>query len=376
MSHLIMETDSCYVPQIAEFPELSQTWHGLQVPPVGGGRILADGSNIPNALCRVIEGKLNPTFDIAGDVTVTPEMAAELKLDGYKILAMVRGNKILPLHVPKDGYKVYQNGQAFSDIVAACSEVVGKDGFEIAAAITMGNGKMFSVSLLIKDHARFNIGKLANGKPDSHLQYFTLCNSHNGMLAKAIYLSMIRGICANTVNAGLAAGDDNGTVLYGKHTANSELRFNSQAMAEALKVWLDRSKAFQATLAMLKDTPMKESEFQAFVSGLFTNAKTDELSHNSFYRIEEMTPIFNGGMGNRGASRYDAFNAITQFFTHGSKDSSVTAAKRVSMANFGRGNDWKNEAFRIFGDAELYAETVKRGAILLDDKRKVMAAAN
>ena len=71
---------------------------------------------------------------------------------------------------------------------------------------------------------------------------------------------------------------------------------------------------------------------------------------------------------------YDALNAFTEFFTSGDGTGSdkVTRAKRVATANFGRANDWKQEAIRVASSEEIMTATVKRGAMLYADKVKSM----
>ena len=127
---------------------------------------------------------------------------------------------------------------------------------------------------------------------------------------------------------------------------------------------------------------MNDDQFCYFASGVFTNEKSDELSSTSYNRVNDMRPLFLTGNGNEGKTRYDALNAFTDYFTHGvGKD--LTPEKRIAMANFGRGNDWKNVALRDALPLDektgkpskaAFERLLSRGRTLYNDKHKVMMA--
>jgi hypothetical protein len=93
--------------------------------------------------------------------------------------------------------------------------------------------------------------------------------------------------------------------------------------------------------------------------------------------MDEMESLFVKGQGNSGESRYDALNAFTEFFTSGNGvGKKSTASQKVARANFGRGADWKNEAFRVLTDAEEFKKSSERGEMLLHDRDLLKAASN
>jgi hypothetical protein len=290
------------------------------------------------------------------------------------LLADCRGGlsgKVLPLHVPKVGYKVHQNKMIFDTMVGAAKMVLGEGGFKIATCGTLGAYSQFLVSIAIKGKEGFDVGKLPDGRPDTWLQFFNLNSSHNGLIASMRGLSAIRQVCWNTVNAAQRDMEANGTGKVIKHTANSGELITPEKFAADLENWLDQSAKFQALLAGIKAEPMTLDQFRAFAAGVFTQEGSDKLSTNSLNRITEMESLFARGRGNLGASLYDAVNAFTEYFTSGAgvgKLGNVARGKRVASANFGRGNDWKLEAMRIACDPEAMAATAARGAILYADK--------
>lgn len=378
--HLIINgIDRVYTPQGNQW---EKTWHNLQTPIAGG--IALDGSNIPDVFSPIVECGIKADFD--ADIANVPAelqeyMGANPLSEWKMILADCRGGlakSVLPLHVPKKGYKIHQNKQLFDAMVGAANQVLGADGFEIVTVGTLGGFSQFFVSIAIKGQADFTVGNLANGAKDVWNKFFNLNSSHNGLIGSNRLVSMIRAVCFNTVQASIMDAEQGGTISAIKHTENSETLITAAQFAKDLELWVKQSEAFKETLLATKRQGMTVDKFKAFAAGVFTNPKSDELSTHSFNRVEAMVPLFNGGMGNNGKTRYDAINAFTEFFTSGAGTGSdtVKANKRVAMANFGRGNDWKLEAIAIATTPELYAETVKRGEMLYADKLTVQTTAN
>ena len=369
--HMITEYDTLYTSKQVEQGE---TWHGLEVKV---DKIEQDGSNVPEVFCPIVECGFKPDFE-AEVCTIPAEDRAELGgvdfSDWKVLLADCRdglSGKVLPLHVPKAGYKVHQNRDLFLAHIGAAKQVLGPDGFEIATVGTLGAYSQFLVSVAIKGKEGFDVGTLPDGRPDTWKQYFNLNSSHNGLIASMRGLCAVREVCWNTVNAAQRDMEASGTGKVIKHTANSGELITPERFATDLDNWLDQSAKLQALLAGIKAEPMTLDQFRAFAAGVFTQEGSDKLSTNSLNRITEMEILFARGRGNAGASLYDAVNAFTEFFSSGAgvgKVGNVGRGKRVASANFGRGNEWKLEAMRVACDPEVMAATAARGAILYADK--------
>lgn len=372
MSSLINpEIDKCFVPQLAEFPEFAKTWHKLETlidGPITKEKILA-------ALRVVRECGLKPVFE--GEFKAGAEIAENCDLSDYKLLfadLSADGKGMIPLHVPKRGFTTIQNERAFDTVCAGLE--LAKVKFEIASVLTYGSYSNFCMSLVIKGHDKINIGKLANGAHDEHRIFYGFTNSHNGVIIWQTDLTSVRRVCANTDGFAIAESEQNGRRSEGKHTANSVAEFKAESIAATVQDWLQGVESYRDKLQAIRAIEMNETTFQHFIAGMFTNETTDELSTNSYNRIVDMTPRFNAGMGNSGKTRYDGYNAVTEFFTHYSGDSDASPAKRFSMANFGRGRDWKNAALEILTHEPTFKDAVKRGRVLFKDKAKVEAMAN
>jgi hypothetical protein len=371
MSHLIIKNiDKVFTPA----GEYAKTWTGLET--IVEPSIALDGANIMDAFCPIVECGLKADFE-AEICTIDAELQGELDLTTYKlVLADCRkgySGKVHPLHVPKQGYKIHQNKALFDCMIAAAQAVLGANGFEIVTVGTLGGYSQFFMSIAIKGQDTFNVGKLANGALDTWRKFFNLNSSHNGLIGSNRMLSGIRMVCMNTVQMSIHDATEAGNISVIKHTENSEALITPEHFEADLAQWLSRADTFEKMLAAMKSTPMNLDAFKSFACGVFTNSKTDLLSDISFNRVDEMADLFSKGIGNDGASVYDALNAFTEYFTHGGKDSKLDKAKRVAMANFGRGNDWKNEAMAVAKDRELLAATITRGETLLNDKLLAIA---
>lgn len=370
---IIQPFDTVYSPMNSPF---EVTWHGLQTAVAGG--IALDGSNIGRVFSPVVQTGFKPDFE-APISNVPAELAAELTsnpiTDWKMILADLResGNGVIPLHVCKSGYQIHQNKDLFDNMIQAASEVLGADGFTVATVGTLGAYSQFFISLAIKGNSSgFNVGK-----GDEWNSFFNLVSSHNALVSSQTMLSLIRIVCMNTVQASIAESDSTGRNSTIKHTVNSLDLITPERFAANLAAWLKQRDELKTALASMKAVPMTVDGFKAFAAGIFTNEGSDELSSNSYNRIEDMSSLFLRGRGNTGESLYDGVNAFTEYFTSGAgAGRNTTQAKRIASANFGRGNEWKLQALAVASSPESTAEVMKRGTVLYGDKLKVVSSAN
>ena len=371
MSHLIIKPfDSVFTPQGSKF---EGTWHNLHEAVSGG--IALDGSNIGRLFCPIVQAGFKPDFN--AKISDAPsDLVAELgknPISDWKvILADLRGNGngVIPLHVAKSGYAIHQNKRNFDALIGAARQVLGDGNFEIATAGTLGAYSQFFVSIAIKGND-FTVGK-----GDQWESFFNLVSSHNALVASQIMLSVVRIVCMNTVQASISDADQAGTQSTIKHTANSVELITPQAFSTNLAAWIASRDTFKANMEAIKAQPLTLDGFRYFASGIFTSPESDQLSTNSFNRVEEMTAIFARDPDNGGDNRYGAVNAFTKYFTSGNGVGSakVNAAKRIASANFGQVNHWKRKAIAVAvneGESngiETFADCVKRGEILYNDK--------
>lgn len=377
MSHLIIQPfDKVFTPAIGMH---SRTWHSLNTPIEEG--IAADGSNIAEVLRPILTAGFKPDFD-AQISDVPAEVAAELGANPTKdwkvLLADLRenGNGVIPVHVASQSYTIHQNRAIFDATVSAAKQVLGDGNFEIATVGTLGAYSQFFVSIAIKGESEFNAAEAGAREADVWASYFNAVSSHNSLVASQVMLSLIRIVCMNTVLASLSEADGTGQNAKFRHSANSAELITPEVFSANLQKWMDEKAKIRALLAALKATPMTLDGFRAFAAGIFSNATSDVLTTTSANRIRDMETLFTRGLGNSGKSAYDALNAFTEYFSHGAgvgNPRNVSANKRLASASWGQGANWKNTAMAALANVESFAEVVKRGERMWQDRLLVEA---
>jgi len=383
MSHCIISgIDKVYTPNNEKW---SSTWHGLESHPDKKPTvILPDGSNVPDVFCPIMSCGLKADFE-AEMADVPQELKEDLGenfMAEWKLIFADCRNGVakscIPLHVPKKGYFVHQNSKLFACMIAAATKVLGQDGFEIVTVGTLGGYSQFFVSLAIKGQESFNVGRLKGKNTwDKWNKFFNLVSSHNGLIASNRMLSLVRIVCLNTVLASIADADASGTIACIKHVESSESLLTPEQFEKDLTAWIEQADSFQKALAALKEQSMSLDGFKAFAAGVFTNEGSDNLSTNSYNRVEEMAVLFAKGQGNKGETVYDGINAFTEYFTSGNGVGGklVKQNRRVASANFGRGNEWKQQAILTATNEEAFKSAIERGTKLYNDKLTANAAA-
>lgn len=356
--HNITNIDTLYCPNNEQF---SKTWHGLQTI-TEEKEIAFDGSNVPDVFCPMVEGQLNPSFDGQG-IELTEDMQSEMrkwKLICADLRDNDKSNQIIPVHIPKSGYQIHQNKDLFDNLIEACQEVLGNK-FEIATIGTLGGYKSFIVSISIEGMETFTL----DGN-DKFNQFFNLISSHDGSLASCIMLSVVRIVCQNTAEFSIQQSEQNGTRERIKHTVNSDI--SPKWIEENLKSWINYTQVYKQTLQDIKKEKMDLQKFRYFSAGIFSDKTSDKLSSQSFNRINDLESLFVRGQGNKGETEFDAYNAFTEFFTSGRGNGNGEKRKRFAKASFGRGADWKREAFEALKNRQELPKLIKRGETLFNDK--------
>jgi len=359
MPHMINPlVDTVYTPDL---PVFCHTWHSMN--DCVEGEIALDGSNVPHSFNPILDCQINPQLPegFEMDETTSEEMK-KWKL----IIADCRqgkSGKVHPLHVPKEGYAIHDNKLLFDCMVKSASNVLGQNGFKIVTVGTLDSYKQFFVSIAIGGHESFEMAG-----NDRWFQYFNLISSHNGLVSSSRMLSMIRMVCMNTVQASISESEANGTRETIRHSKNSLELITPEIFESDLNLWINQSNTMKQAVSDLQAVSMNCDDFKSFACGVFTASDSEKISTTTFNRISDLESLFVRGKGNHGQSAYDALNAFTEYFTHGNGiGKKASDAQKIARANFGRGNDWKKEAFRILTDDVEMTEASERGERLLNE---------
>jgi len=224
-------------------------------------------------------------------------------------------------------YVPFQNRQLF-DCMESLRSVNG-DGVRFhTAGSLMGGRKVWALAQLAGEQ-RIRV----NGHDDVSVPFILGYSAHDGSACITYRLCSTRVVCWNTLSAAL--GEARRPEYKVRHTLNAEDRIAEAAQVLGL-AWAGIEE--QTTqLQGLADTRMDVPSFVRFAAQLLTDeddgdaalkviAKAEGRSKAQYERKGgELTRLFLGGLGNHGASRYDALNAVTEYVDHAR----------------GRAQDWK-----------------------------------
>ncbi len=202
-----------------------------------------------------------------------------------------------------------------------------------------GGAKVFGqVEMVAPEGSTFEIAK-----DDFMAVYPTSINHNDGSGSAAVGLNLTRIVCANTFR--MAYGAD--SMLKMRHGKDIQQKFftASQIFMEIqnspIMVMLEKCR-FLASKGNI--TTAKLREFIINVFGMELNDK-DKLPKQSESRIDEITRLFESGVGNQGKTWWDATNAMTEFFTY---DAGRSVETRLSSLWFGGENAKKSDnAFKL-----------------------------
>ena len=314
MSHEILENDTVVLGSN------TPAWHGL-------GQLFA---GLLSPLRCYVEGVG------AREMIETPVCANGMPVEGYKaILGRYSNGQLLPLSVVGEGYGLLKDSRFFEILERvyggrACVETAG----------TLRGGRR--IWALVKRDG-WCVAR-------DQINTFDLwVNRHDGSGCFELHRTNVRVVCQNTWNA--AIGNGRARVFGIRHTVNVE---SNVAAGIKLVETVDAAQLVeQAKAKRLAEVAMVPEEASAFFRTLI-GAKPDdsgEVTGKAGAQLDTLSGLFNRGTGNVGATRWDAFNAVTEFTDH-SRTVRATGGRPKAEARFesvllGTGDDLKARAFDL-----------------------------
>lgn len=301
------------------------------------------GSNKPawHGLGKVFPGLLSPMRVYAEgvghrDILEVPVVMDGLILPGQKGLVGVASNGVkVPLAVVGEGYGVLKSSTMYTIL-----DRVYRGQGVVDAAGTLRNGQREWV--LVKREA------WSAQKGDSVLTYDLWLNRHDGSGCFELHRTNVRVVCANTWKLAVSGGN---RVFGVRHTRNVE-----SAVASALDVlgYLEKAETEQRITAQRMATTSMSAQEASIAFDILLGIKGDgEPSTRLENQSKELKRLFSAGHGNLGRTRWDAFNAVTEFVDHG-RSSRVMEGRNETEVRFesvlmGSGDAMKARAFDLLG---------------------------
>lgn len=246
------------------------------------------------------------------------------------------------LGVMRGRYELIQNTEAFDFMDCLIGE--GKAVYDTAGALRGGK----QVWLLAKVDGTIKI----NG--DDHREYALMLTSHDGSYALQVSWVFERVVCANTLSIALK-GQKNKVSI--RHTSNWK-----DKETEARRVLGLGEKYFQTVqeaLAGMNDRLMTPEEMEVFTKVLLPAKDEKDASTRVTNIRNEIATLFGRGAGNKGASRWDALNAVTDYADHNQTLRGENST-RLESALLGSGAQLKQRAYDLLTDEDLMGTLLQR----------------
>ena len=226
---------------------------------------------------KIIEGKIQINVD--GNMVDLPNYKA--------LIADLRGlgmqDQMVPLHVPKEGYKVISNEEIYDAAVEAIKDVDAK----ITSIMTLENRKKFALSVNLGD----DVMKVNGDDIHAHLNFVS---SHDGTMNLKAYDSTIRIVCMNTLRWSLEAAGEVGFTI--RHTKNAEIALEN--LPELVNAILTGRIQFKEVMEYLATCKVDSNEALAMAAGYFCmESGSPKLSTRSFNTATAIVDLFANEIG-------------------------------------------------------------------------------
>jgi phage/plasmid-like protein (TIGR03299 family) len=204
-----------------------------------------------------------------------------------------------PLSVMKGRYEIIQNSEAFSFFDSIVGQ--GRACYETAGALRGGR----QIWIL----AKYNGDLEVNG--DKTKMYCLLVSSHDGSMALSCQWVSVRVVCSNTLS--LALGSKQNCIKI-RHTAGWQNK--DQEAKRVLGLTDDYFANMRESLAKLQDHSMSQEQMNDFARLLYPAKDESNVPTRTNNMRDTTSNLFNRGLGNHGANRWDALNAVSDFADH------------------------------------------------------------
>lgn len=299
------------------------------------------GSNKPawHGLGTVFPGNLSPLRVYAEgvghrDILEVPVMLNNLELPNQKGLVGITSSGVqVPLSVVGSNYGVLK-----SETMYRILELVYGGQAVVETAGTLRNGQREFV--LVKRQA------WCAKKGDSIMTYDLWLNRHDGSGCFELHRTNVRVVCANTWKLAVSGGN---RVFGVRHTRNIEQ--GVQAALEVLGYVENEEEKQRAAAQRMVSVEMTVAEASKAFDVLLGIKEGVEPSTRLENQAKELNRLFVSGTGNLGKTRWDAFNAVTEYVDHG-RSSRVSGGRddkevRFESVLMGSGDALKARAFDL-----------------------------
>jgi len=288
-------------------------------------------------------------FDIVESPALVMIDGVQTSLENYKVLVadhrsvrpdLVGSDALVPLHIPKAGYKVISNREIWSVMQKSLRDLDCK----VTSVCTLERGKKFAISADIGSSDLV----INRDKFKANLNFVT---SHDGTMAMETFDSAIRIVCMNTFQWSRNAAQDKFKVY---HTKNAN--FALDGLGDLLNTVLKGRAELIAVMEYLADHACDPNDALAMAAGYFcvtTDAKDNKLATRSMNAAREIVNLFANGIGNAGRNLYDLVNGATEYWTSGEgTGKKASPASRIYRSQLGSAAEHKRSFIAMVANDE------------------------
>ena len=241
----------------------------------------------------------------------------------------IKTGELLFLGKPYDASYALFTPRDFVDFAGQCFAEAGLDK-SIAFTTSIFAGRRMTIAKRIPE------SDFSDAHGHKVASYFNLLNSLDGTWPVFANVSEIRTVCYNTATANLM--DGGASCKHRPDALGAFVKSFPAIFAEAIKAHEGSANDY----LQLANIPMSKNDASYFFAALLTQgAKMSKRAHNQTQ--EDLMPLFVKGRGCYGASAADAYNAITEHYTHngtvesnapgGTGDNRKRAAKEALLSD-------------------------------------------
>lgn len=205
------------------------------------------------------------------------------------------------LKVMSNKYQLIQNAETF----AFADDIIGSGQAVWDTAGSIAGGRVVFMQVELPGHLF-----LKSNPDDKTVKKVLFLNSHDGSKALTGMITPVRVVCQNTLNAALADHSNQFKVYHRK---------NFQAKKQEAAKILELATAYYDDLQVVMDTLAEQQVAKSFVDGfvgaLFPSSK-EEVATRTENRRQQIADLFSTGKGNNGETKWDLFNAVTEYVDH------------------------------------------------------------
>jgi phage/plasmid-like protein (TIGR03299 family) len=301
-------------------------WHGLGTI-VSGLLNSADALKAAGLDWQVVE---HPVFAKNGEY---------VKADGYKAICRADNGKVLS--VMSDRYAIIQNADAFSffDAVTQSKEAV----YDTAGALR-GGARLWIM-------AKLPGSMFING--DEHEKMVLLVTSHDGSYSLMMQQVLVRVVCQNTLSLALRSAVNQIKIRHCEKWKDKEKEARA-ALGIAEKYFA----SIQEALGSLGSHLLSKDEMREFTRALVPADDEKDVPTRTRNIRDDINRLFQRGAGNRGATRWDALQAVTDYVDHSATIRGEST--RLESGLLAAGARLKQKAYDTLTSEELMSRLLDR----------------